>query len=129
MSLEYERMLINSFLAVESTPSFPIEFKIEFGDELSINKIDKSITHITRIVWIHRKIEKVVFITMILINFVDQHLLRVLVRNMPYHYCRAAIILDLHVNKILPCRYLFWISHFHLLLVSIFFVFVTSTVP
>jgi len=32
---------------------------------------------------------------MILINFVDQHLLRVLVRNMPYHYCRAAIILDL----------------------------------
>lgn len=84
------------FLAVEPAPPFAVELKVELGYELGVDEVDKRITHVARVVGVYRQVEEVVFVPVVLVHLIDQHLLRVLIRYVPNHYSRTSIILNLH---------------------------------
>ncbi len=83
------------FFAVKLVPSFAIEFKIEFGDELGIDEVDKSISNIARVVRVDRQIKEVVFVSMVFIDFINEHLLGIFIRDVSDHHCCPVIHLYL----------------------------------
>ena len=81
--------------AVESVPSAAVELSIKLIDEFGMDEIDESVSNITGIVMINRKIKEINFESMISVNFFKEHLFSIFVGYMSDHKCGSSITLNL----------------------------------
>lgn len=63
------------FLTIETIPSSAIELLVKIKDELRVDKVHKSIAHITGVVMVDRQIQKIDLHSMVFANLLEQHLL------------------------------------------------------
>ena len=58
---------------------------VKVKNEQMVNKVYKSITHVSLVLIVNRHVEEVISPLMILVNFLKDLSLSVLIRNIPYH--------------------------------------------
>jgi len=84
-----------NLLTVEAIPPPPTELLIEVNDEFGMDKVDKSIADIARVVLVDRQVEEVNLHFVVASNLLVKHLLGVLVGYMADHEGSSAIWLNL----------------------------------
>lgn len=73
---------------------------IEVQNEVMVDKVDKTISHICLVLVIYRHIDEVVLALMILVDLLQEHLLSVLVGDIPNHNSCAEIFPRLNLFEI-----------------------------
>jgi hypothetical protein len=79
-------------------PPLSVELQIKLAYEFCVNEVYESITDVARVVRVYGQIEKVVFVFVINVDFIDQHLLAIFIGNVSDHDSSTPIILHLHRN-------------------------------
>ena len=88
------------FLRVESFPRFTIEVLVKGDNENWVHEIDECVAYVAVVLQVDWKVEKVVAASMKLIDFLQQHLLRVLVWDVSNHDRSARILTSQNTTQI-----------------------------
>ena len=70
-------------LRVERLPALPVELHHEGRNEFGVQKVDEAVTHVAAVLEVNGKVEEVICALMVHIHLFQQHLLIVLVGNIP----------------------------------------------
>lgn len=94
-------------LAIELIPFLGIELLKEVADELGMDEVDKGIPHVAGVVVVQGQVHKIKLQLMISIDFLQQHLFCILVRDVTDHNRGSSIVLYLYIGwqsiKIILC--------------------------
>lgn len=91
---------LTDFLRVESLPRLSVQVLIEWNDKDRVHEIDESVSNIAVVLQINWQVEKVVAAGMELINFLKEHLLRVLVGYVSDHDRSARIFTSQNTTQV-----------------------------
>lgn len=72
-------------LGVEVPPTLPIELAHEGGDEAGLKEVDEAVAYVAAVLEVDGQIEEVVSALVTHVHLLQQHLLVVLVRDIPHH--------------------------------------------
>ena len=88
------------FLRVESLPRLSVQVLVEGNDKDRVHEIDESVSNIAVVLQINWQVEKVVAAGMELIDFLKEHLLRVLVGDVSDHDRSARIFTSQNTTQV-----------------------------
>ena len=79
-------------LRVERLPRLVIQVLVEGYNVDGVDEVDEGVANVTPIIEVKWQVEEVIAALMIPVDALEQHLFRVLVRNVPDHNSRAAVL-------------------------------------
>lgn len=79
-------------LGVEIFPTIAVEVLIKWHDEHGIDEVDERVAHVAVVLWVNGQVEKIPFAGVQPVHLLEQHLLRVLVRDVPNHQRCARVV-------------------------------------
>lgn len=90
----------SNLVGVVPLPLLPVEVQVKAANELRINKIDKSVPHVTVVLEVYRKIEEIVGLGILVVKGLEEHISGVLIGNVLDHKSSASVIFDLVENNV-----------------------------
>jgi hypothetical protein len=85
-------------LAVEAVPPAAVELVVELEDELGVDEVDEGVAHVAGVEVVDGEIQEVNLEFEVAVDLLQQHFLRVLVRDVPDHQGCSPVLLDLHTH-------------------------------
>ena len=91
---------VASFFRVEVLPSPVVEVVEKLKYKEVVHEVDEGVPNIGVILIVDGQVEEIVLSLVVFVDLRQDHLLVVLVRNVPYHYRSACVITPLYFFKV-----------------------------